>query len=299
VTSSVDDARDRARAHFDAGEFSQSRQAALQGLGASSDDVELLVLAGRAGVELDAADAVEQLRRATELAPEEAPAWHALGEALAAEGSTADADAAFRRAVELDPDDQVALMNLGHTSLAAGRSEEGVGYLSRAADSMHDASTAVVSLVDMYRSFGQYEEALTQARRLAEATPDDILAWLDIAELSLMVRRFDDARDAFERLRELDDVPGHEAYPLHGLIHVELRRQGWDSARELAEQARAIDPRGLGTEVLAFLSARDGQPGEAPAPTDAELDAALTASLTDYRRLHSDDRRMRTRELLG
>jgi tetratricopeptide (TPR) repeat protein len=299
MASDADDARNRARAHFDAGEFSQSRGAALQGLRLAPDDVELLVLAGRAGVELDAPDAIEHLRRAIELAPDDGDVWHSLGEALAAEGSTAEADDAFRRAVELNPEDQVALMHLGHTSLAAGRAEEGVGYLSRAANSIHDASTAVVSLVDMYRSFGQYEEAIAQARRLADATPNDIIAWLDIAELSLMIGRFDDAREAFDRLRELDETPGREAYPLYGMIQVEIRREHWESAVELAEQVAAIDPHGLGADVVAFLRSEGDEAPERPVTTRADLDASLTASLTDYRRMHADDRRMGTRQLLG
>jgi Flp pilus assembly protein TadD len=299
VSSNTDDARNRARAHLDAGDFSRGREVALAGLAGAPEDVELLVLAGRAGVELDAADAIEYLRRATALAPDDPEAWRVLGEALAADGSTADADAAFRRAVELNPEDQVALMHLGHTSLASGRDEEGVAYLSRAADSMHGASTAVVSLVDMYRSFGQYEEALAQARRLADATPDDILAWLDIAELSLMIDRFDDARDAFERLRELDEVPGHEAYPLYGLILLELRRGEPERAAQLAEQAAAIDPQGLGAEMVAALRRQDAQGSDGTAPAPGDLDAPLTASLTDYRLMHADDRRMRTRELHG
>jgi Flp pilus assembly protein TadD len=207
----VDDARGQAQACFDAGDFDQSLAAALQGLSEAPDDVELLVLAGRAGVEVDSEDAVGHLRRATELAPEDAGAWHHLGEALAAEGQTAEAGVAFRRTVELDPEDQVALTHLGHTSLAAGREEEGVDLLARAADNIHGASTAAISLVDMYRSFGRYDEALTQARRVAAAAPDDSLAWLDVAELSLEVGELDEARSALERLRELEDMPGGEA----------------------------------------------------------------------------------------
>src|SRR2546423_217963 len=109
MASTDADARRRARGYFDAADFSESLDTALQGLSAAPDDVELLVLAGRAGVELDADGAVEYLRRATELAPDDGGAWHHFGEALAAEGRTAEADGAFRRAVELDPDDQVAL----------------------------------------------------------------------------------------------------------------------------------------------------------------------------------------------
>jgi Flp pilus assembly protein TadD len=275
---------------FDAAEWDESRRVALEGLSEAPDDVELLVLAGRAGLELDADDAVDQLKRATELAPSDASAWHHLGEALATEGRTEEADAAFRRAVELDPDDQVALTHLGHTSLAAGRKDEGVGYLARAADIAHAASTASISLVDMYRSFGQYEQALEQAHRIAGATPEDVLAWLDVAELSLQVGRLDDASDAFERLRDLDDVPGHEAYPLHGLMQVEIRRANWERARDLAVQAAAIEPRGLSTELTAFLDSQTSGPGQEPAPTAAEVEASLASSLATYRRMIADTR---------
>lgn len=293
--SSVEDARRRSHVHFEAAEYRESRQAALDGLSVGPDDVELLVLAGRAGVELDADDAVEQLRRATELAPRDAVTWHYYGEALAAEGRTGEADAAFRRTVELDPQDEIALTHLGHTSLAAGRKEEGVGFLARAADldpSTRTSLTASVSLVDMYRSFGEYEKALEQAQRLAAAAPDDILAWLDVAELSLQVGRLDDAGDAFARLRDLDDVPGHEAYPLHGMIRVEIRRSQWDRAEELAAQAAAIDEHGLSTDLAAFLAVQRSGPGEEPAPTAAEVDIALAASLDVYRRAASEDRHL-------
>jgi len=295
MAQSVADARDRARLMYDGAEYEQSLQAALEGLSSYPDDVELLVLAGRAGIELDDDDAVEHLRRATELAPDDASAWHHYGEALAAEGRTPEADTAFRRAVELDPEDQLALTHLGHTALAAGHNEEGVGYLARAADIAHagaGASTASISLVDMYRSFGQYEDALAQARRLADAAPDDVLTCLDVAELSAAVGQLDEARSAFELLRELDDVPGHEAYPLHGLIQVEIQGGNWVRARELTQQAAAIDPRGLSTDVAAFLREEEGEPGEEPAPTRTEVEEALAGSLADYRRMLADDQRI-------
>ena len=81
-------------------------------------------------------------------------------------------------------------------------------YLSQAAQNMRGASTAAISLVDMYRTLGQYEEALAQAQRIAEAEPDDLMAALDVAELSLAGRPARRGGGAFERVRELDDVPG-------------------------------------------------------------------------------------------
>jgi Flp pilus assembly protein TadD len=306
--STVDDARDRARGFLDGADFEASLSAAREGLSSAPDDVELLVLAGRAGVELESDDAVEHLRRATELAPENAGAWHHLGEALAAEGAMDEADAAFRRAVELDPEDQLALTHLGHTALAGGRRDEGVGYLARAADLAHAASSASISLVDMYRSFGQYDDALAQARLIADSAPEDRLAWLDVAELSLQTGHLDEARAAFDRLRELDEVPGHEAYPLHGMIQVEFARERWDAAGDLVAQTAAIDPHGLSTVIAVFLREQSGEPGpddadaedgSPPVPTRDEVDGALAGSLADYRRMLADDRLLRGGDLVG
>lgn len=294
MTPSADDARERSRALLNAGEFARSLEVARDGLSVKPDDVELLVIAGRAGVETDSSDAVDYLRRATELAPREASAWHHLGEALAADGLTGDADAAFRRAVELDPDNQIALTHLGHTSLAGGRDDEAVAYLARAAEGMAGASTAAISLVEMYRSLGRYEEAAAQAKRIVEAVPGDVLAWLDVADLSLDIGHRDDARMAFERLRDLDDTPGHEVFPIHGMLQVAIRAEDWGQAERLIDQATAVDPQGLGTDIGAFLRARSqGQaPEQRPAPSQSEVEAALAASLVSYRRMLADDRRL-------
>jgi tetratricopeptide (TPR) repeat protein len=163
---------------------------------------------------------------------------------------------------------------------------------------MRGASTAAISLVDMHRTLGHYEEALIQAQRIAEAEPEDLMAALDVAELSLEVGQLDEAVAAFGRLRELDDVPGHEAYPLHGIIKTEIQREDWQRALQLAHEAPLSDPQGRTLNLIAFLQAQAGEPAEL-APTREEIDAALSASLLEYRRMHADDRRLASEDLLG
>lgn len=295
---------EQARAHFEAGELRQCREAALAALAGRPDDVELLRLAGRAGVELGLDEAVGELRKVVELQPEDAEGWHDLGDALAAEGRTEEAADAFRKAVELNPDDELALTHLGHAAYAAGKDEDAVSYLAQAAERGPAASTAAISLVEMYRSLDQPEEALAAARRIAEAEPDDIVAALDVAELSLALGRLDEALAAFERLRELDDVPDHEVYALHGMIQVELQREGLEPALALAREASGIDRYGRTSDVLAFLEAETGAgegagEGEEPPPSRDEVDAALAASQAEHRLLHAEDRRLEAEDLLG
>ena len=287
---------DVARAHFAEAEYRQARTAALEGLEAAPDDPELLRLAGRSGVEINADDAVELLRRVAELRPDEPASWHDLGDALAAEGRSEEATEAFRTAVELDPDDELALMHLGHTALAAGNREDAVSYLSHAADRTEGSSSAAISLVEVYRSAGEHELALEAAQKIAAAAPGDVMAALDVAELSLTVGRLDDALASFERLRDIDDIPDHQVYAIHGMIQVELRRERWDRALELAREALALDPYGGTKEILAFLGT---QQSGAPSPTLEEVERALSLRLADHRRFHGEDLRLEGDDRIG
>ena len=214
---------EQARSHFEAGQFGQARVAALEGLNATPDDVELLRVAGRAGVETGADDAVEQLAKVTELQPDSAEAWRDLGDALAAEGRTDEAGDAFRKVVEIEPDDEVAITALGHAAYQAGDRSGAVTMLEQVAD-RGSMTTAAISLVDMYRALGQGQEALQAAQRVAAADPEDPLYALDVAELALEVGNADEAVEAFGRLRQLVDLPEHEVAALQGLVKAELAR---------------------------------------------------------------------------
>ena len=290
-----------ARMQYDAHNFEQARASALAVLGGRPDDPEMLRLAGRAGVETGAADAVEQLRRVTELRPEDADAWRDLGDALATEGRTEEAADAFRHAVDLDPADEASLTALGHAAYATGQTGDAVSMLERAASfGGGGMSTAQINLVDMYRSIGQPEEALAAAARVAEAAPDDTLAALDVAELSLELGRHDEAVAAFEHVRAIDDLADHEVYALQGMIAAEIARERFDRALQLAREAAALD-RGRSAEVLAFLEAQTGatRDDEEPPPSREQVDGALEAALREHRRAHAEDRRPEGEEPLG
>jgi tetratricopeptide (TPR) repeat protein len=292
---------EEARSHFETGAFGKAREAAIGGLEGAPDDVELLRLAGRAGVEVGSDDAVDRLRRISELQPESAEAWRDLADALAAEGRTEDASEAFRKVLEIEPEDEVALTALGHTAFQAGKGDDAVSMLEQVAGRAAGASTAAISLVDMYRTLGQPAEALAAARRVAEADPENALALLDVAELAVETGDLDEAADAFARLRDVLELPDGQVAALQGAIKVELARGQPEQALELARQASAIDSVGRTAGVLAHLEAElgaDETPDEAIArgattvfilaqevpPSAAEVDALLDATLADLRR---------------
>lgn len=292
---------DQARSHFEAGEFDQARTAAVNGLAGSPDDLELLRLAGRAGVETGADDAVDQLRSVAEQQPDSADSWRDLADGLAAEGRTTEAEDAFRRVLEIEPEDEAALTALGHTAFEAGNRDEAVSMLEQVAGRVPGTSTAAISLVEMYRTLERPGEALAAARKVAEADPENALGALDVAELALETDKHDEAADAFGWLRQIVDLPEHEVGALQGMIKVELARGDAERALELAREAAAIDTVGRTTGVLAHLEADAGADSahetvvargqsaafvlalEAP-PSREEIGTLLDATLGDLRR---------------
>ena len=276
----------------------------MNGLASTPDDVDLLRLAGRAGVETGAEDAVDQLRGVAERQPDSAESWRDLGDALAAEGRTDEANDAFRRVLEIEPEDETALTAIGHGAFQAGDREEAVSMLEQVAGRTDGASTAVISLVEMYRMVDRPEEALAAARKVAEADAENPIAALDVAELAVETGKLDEAADAFAWLRQIVDLPEHEVGALQGMIKVELERGDEQRALELAREAAAIDTVGRTTGVLAHLEAALGVDSgetevargqsaafvlalEAP-PSREEVGTLLDATLADLRRSLGD-----------
>ncbi|WP_274630319.1 tetratricopeptide repeat protein [Arvimicrobium flavum] len=66
----------------------------------------------RAGIEGDLSGALDDLTRASQIAPGSTSIWNALGLVLSARGASREAEAALKRAIELDPEDPVSRANL-------------------------------------------------------------------------------------------------------------------------------------------------------------------------------------------
>jgi tetratricopeptide (TPR) repeat protein len=214
---------------------------------------------------------------------------HVLDEARASleEGDLERAREGFRRALELRPDDVSALVDLGHLELAAGRKDDAVGYFEQALGRDPANAEALLALTDIRRRESRFDDALTAALGVAEARPDDLVAALDAADLALELGRLDEAETIFRRVRAADDEPEHEVYAYHGLIEIELRRERWRRALDLAVDATRVDRLGRTTDVLAFAVTQVFGQSDRPAPTRDEVERVLALSRAEHRRLHA------------
>jgi len=284
----IDAPAHEAKAFFDAGDFERSREAALRGLSGNPDDVILLRLAGRASSELGRDDAVEYLQRAVELEPDDPDGFRDLAEAFLFQNRLNDAMAAIQQAIELRPDDVSGLIDLGYGALAAGRTDDAIAQFTQAVERDPGNVAARRALLDAYRLAGRNDDALKAAENLLQLQPDDVLTTIDAADLNLALGRSDAAVMEYQRLTAVDDEPEHEVYAYHGMIQAEIQRDQWRRALDLAIEATRVDRYGRTTDLLAYVVSQVFGAADRPAPTRAEVDAALAASQSEHRRLHTE-----------
>lgn len=231
---------------------------------------------------------LDELRRAVEQRPDDGAAWQDLGAGLLERDELEEAASAFAKAAELRPREAEPLIDLAHSRFATGDVSSALASIREAVEREPRNASALFSAVELARRAGRPEEALDAARRVIEANPEDAVAVLDVAELSLELERLDEAGAAFAQLRSLEEDPEHELYALHGLFEVEARRGDWRRALELAVDASKLDRYDRTTDLLAFATVQLFGEAERPAPSRADLEAALAASRAEHRRLHSD-----------
>jgi len=202
------------------------------------------------------------------------------------EGDLERAREGLKRAVEADPNDSTALVDLGYLALGAGNTDEAADLFRQALEREPGNIDALRAIATIHGRSGRAEDAFDAASAVAEAQPEDALAVLELAELSLDVGRLDEAAAAFQRLRSVDDDPSHEVYAFHGLIEVELRRENWRRALDLAVDATRVDRAGRTTDILAFVVAQVFGEADREVPERAQVESALERSRDEHRRLH-------------
>ncbi len=117
------------------------------------------------------------LKRAVEIAPEEATALNYLGYSWAERGENLDeAFALIEKAVALEPASGAIIDSLGWAHYQLGDYEEAVGHLEQAASLEPSDPTITDHLGDVYWRLGRHLEARYQWRRVLELEPDEDVA---------------------------------------------------------------------------------------------------------------------------
>jgi Flp pilus assembly protein TadD len=290
MSTSVDDLLQRAQAAYSAGDLATCHALGTEGLASSPDDARLLALTGRAALDLGDPGAIALLQRLVEVAPDDASAWRDLGSAHLNEGDLDSAERSLREAVSRAPKDRSARLSLGHVAYALGDIDQAAALLGQVAAEDEGDPEPLRNLLEMYRLSGRKREALDAAESLAARNPDDAMALLELGELHLELGDYDAAAEAYQRMRAIDVEQGHSAFAYHALIEVELRRERWRRALDLAIAATAADRHQLTTDLLAYVTAKLFGEADRPAPPRADLDRQLEERRAEHRRMHDEAR---------
>jgi protein O-GlcNAc transferase len=225
--------------------------------------------------------ALEELRRACELAPANGTIALELGRLLATGGNDEEAIPVLQRAMELDPGSTAAayqlalalqranhveeaipllekaaanqadpdvLTNLGMALCQAQRAKDGVPVLERAVSLAPQNPTAHENLAAAYIQLSQFDDAVTQLRVALELTPDAPQLHYN---LGLALKMKDDAADAipeFKKAETLDPSSSEAPYAL-GLLYLQAGRYA-DAARELTASLKLQPANGDGWATL-------------------------------------------------
>ncbi len=238
------------------------------------------------------AEALELLRAASQVLPEDAEIRVHLGAALARSGDYEAALEQYREAVRLQPTNPRAHYNLGTTLLNLGREEEALGPLTRAVELHPDYRQAHFNRAQALRRLGRLPEALPPLEETLRLAPTHEGAHVARARTLARLGRCREAVSGAEA--GLAAVPQSSSVKalLGRLLAACTTDHAADPARALglAQQAFASEATAENAASVALVYAARGAWKDAarwqrravglhPAPEDAE---ALSTKLRDY-----------------
>jgi Flp pilus assembly protein TadD len=229
---------DQAFAHHQAGRLREAEALYREILAQQPGHTEALHLLGVVAHQLgDHTKAITLIQQAIAQRSNE-PAFHSnLGEALRASGQLEAAVGAFRKALALNPEFADAHGNLGAALMALGRNEEAIESLKQAVRMNRDFLEAHMNLGNALKDQGHFEQAAACFARVVELNPAMVEAHVNLGNvlkrsgdvtaaqthygeairlrpelgqahmnLALLLaeqERFDEAKDAFQRVFQL------------------------------------------------------------------------------------------------
>lgn len=185
-------------------------------------------------------EALQVLRRTTELLPEDAEAHANFGAALHDRGQWADALQSLRRALEIQPRAAQTLVDAANCLRALGRAQEAVPLYNQALQIYPTLLEAHNNLGNAFLSLGQAFEAASCYRRALEITPNDAQIHCNLGNALRQCGRLEEATASSKRALLLNPALSI-AHNNLGLIYAAFGRR--EEAVASYQQALALDPR--------------------------------------------------------
>ena len=189
------------------------------------------------------ARAIQDLRRAMDMAGEDARLQIAVAGALFAGGDPVRAAEEYTRVLTANPADRNATLGLARIAALQGNFAEARAGLARLAEGREPDGGLVVdeAVVDLLE--GLEQDALRKAERATELAPGDARAWTLLASLSARAGDAGEFNRAIERMQRMGTLAVHTRHAIAALLWQQGRSdEGRRLARSILEQYPAHMP---------------------------------------------------------
>lgn len=168
-------------------------------------------------------DALEPMKKAAALSPNDVEAHYNLGVTLQGLGRPQEAEASYRRALRINPQYADALCNLGVTLRNLGHLEEAEKNLQKAVRIKPDYAEAHNNLSATLKELGRLDEAEASCRQALQLQLHNAAAHSNLGNILQALGRLDEAEASYRRALEIN--PGFaEAHSNLGNVLQELDR---------------------------------------------------------------------------
>lgn len=160
------------------------------------------------------ADAIEAYRQARRIRSDYADAWYGLGTAYGDLNRHIDAIEALRQALRIQPDHADAWYNLGVKYGDLGQHADAIKAYRQTLRIRPDQTDAWINLGFAHGKLGQHAEAIKAYRQAIRIRPDDADAWVNLAIAYELSGNRPAALTAVQELRRYDPARADELFDL-------------------------------------------------------------------------------------
>ncbi|HCC79281.1 MAG: hypothetical protein A2X25_08800 [Chloroflexi bacterium GWB2_49_20] len=149
-------------------------------------------------------EAIEALKQASSLAPDQIFPWNNLGNLFSELDRFDEALEAFHTAMQCNPQDPLCLNGLGNVYLKLGRTNEAYTNYQQAIQLAPNFAHAWNGLGNIYASQDQIDAAISAFKKATELDHHLALPWISLGSIFEKLDRLDEAAVAFKKAFELD-----------------------------------------------------------------------------------------------
>lgn len=185
--------------------------------------------------------AVEQYAKITEKAPTEVDAWLTLGRLHRVGHNSVESEKAYRKALDLDASSEEAMTGLAILYSDLGDTQRSMEMLQKVIEKNPSARN-LLALATAHEQMRDYSMAATVLKRILDLQPNNVEVKRALAQDLLFSDQFDESLKIYQEMAG-DDPKDAQAQLRISQIYRQQRK--FEAAREAGRKAREIEPNNI------------------------------------------------------